>query len=231
MLETILPGGGFFVFMTRLVIFANGIIPGLGSARRLIQAGDVLIAADGGTRHILALGLFPSIVIGDLDSLTQDDRRQLEAKGVEIQQYSRDKDRTDLELAFHYACTGGYREILVIGALGGRLDQTLGNLSLLTNPEFATLNVRIDDGVEEAFITRDQCEVHGKPGDIVSLIPWSGEVSGVCTEGLHWPLQDETLFPDKTRGISNEMTCETAAISQKSGLLLVIHHRQAESSQ
>jgi thiamine pyrophosphokinase len=66
-------------------------------------------------------------------------------------------------LAFHYACTGGYREILVIGALGGRLDQTLGNLSLLTNPEFATLDVRIDDGVEEAFFTRSRCEVHGNP--------------------------------------------------------------------
>jgi thiamine pyrophosphokinase len=223
---TILPGGGFFVFMTRLIIFANGIVPELESARRLIRAGDVLMAADGGTRHVLALGLFPSIVMGDLDSLTQDDRRRLDEKGVEIQQYSRDKAETDLELAFHYACTGGYREILVVGALGGRLDQILGNLSLLTNPEFSTLDVRFDDGVEEAFFTRSRCEVHGKPGDIVSLIPWSGEVSGVCTEGLHWPLHDESLFPDKTRGISNEMARETAAISQKSGLLLVIHHRQ-----
>ena len=91
--------------MPRLIIFANGILPELELARRLIQAGDVLIAADGGTRHVLALGLFPSIVIGDLDSLTPDERRRLDAKGVEIQQYSRDKDETDLELAFHYACT------------------------------------------------------------------------------------------------------------------------------
>ena len=53
--------------MTRLIIFANGIVPELESARRLLQAGDFLIAADGGTRHVLALGLFPSIVIGDLD--------------------------------------------------------------------------------------------------------------------------------------------------------------------
>ena len=120
--------------MPRLIIFANGILPELESARSLIQAGDVLIAADGGTQHILALGLFPSIVIGDLDSLTQADRRRLDAKEVEIRQYSADKDETDLELAFTYARTCGYREILVIGALGGRLDQTLGNLSMLTDP-------------------------------------------------------------------------------------------------
>jgi thiamine pyrophosphokinase len=228
--STFLPGGGFFVFMPRLIIFVNGILPDLESARRLIQAGDVLIAADGGTRLALSLGLYPSIIIGDLDSLTPDDRQQLIGKGVEFQQYSRDKSETDLELAFKYACKTGYREILVVGALGGRLDQTVGNLSLLTNPEFASLDVRIDDGVEEALITRSRCEIHGKPGDIVSLIPWSGEVSGICTEGLIWPLCNETLFPDKTRGISNEMAHATAAISQKSGLLLVIHYRQQSGS-
>jgi thiamine pyrophosphokinase len=212
--------------MPRLIIFANGMLPELESARRLILTGDVLIAADGGTRHVLALGLFPSIVIGDLDSLTPDERRQLDAKGVEIQQYSRDKNETDLELALHYAFTNGYREIRIIGALGGRLDQTLGNLSLITKPEFHGLDIRIDDGVEEAFFARDRCEVHGKIGEIVSLIPWGGEVCGLCTEGLQWPLQDETLFPYKTRGVSNEMRRETASISLKSGLLLVVHHRQ-----
>ena len=223
---TILPGGGFFVHMARLIIFANGIVPNLESARGLIQTGDVLIAADGGTQHALALGLFPSLVIGDLDSLTPEERQKLDANSIEIQQYSRDKDETDLELALQYACRSGFNKILVVGALGGRLDQTLGNLSLLTNPELAALDVRMDDGVEEAFFTRRRCEFHGKPADIVSLIPWRGAVSGVCTEGLHWPLNNETLFQDKTRGISNEMSRETATISLRSGLLLVIHHRQ-----
>jgi thiamine pyrophosphokinase len=215
--------------MPRLIIFANGILPELEMARRLIQAGDILIAADGGTRHILALGLFPTIIIGDLDSLTQDERQRLDEKGVEFRQFSRDKDETDLELAFEYAYGAGYREIMVVGAQGGRLDQTVANLSLLTNPEFAALDIRFDDGVEEAFITRGRCKVRGKSGDIVSLIPWGAEVTGVSTEGLRWPLRDETLFTDKTRGISNEMVRETASISLRSGLLLVIHHRQAES--
>ena len=212
--------------MARLIVFANGILPEPESARRLIQVGDVIIAADGGTRHALALGLVPSIIIGDLDSLSPEDRRQLEAKAVEIRQYPRDKNETDLELAFQYARAGGYCEILVIGALGGRLDQTLGNLSLLTMPEFATLDIRLDDGVQEAFFTHSRCELHGKPGDVVSLIPWNADVTGIRTTGLRWPLQDETLFPEKTRGISNEMLQETAVISQKTGLLLVLHHRQ-----
>jgi thiamine pyrophosphokinase len=212
--------------MSRLIIFANGLISELESVRRLIQPGDVLFAADGGTQHALALGRMPSVVIGDLDSLTSKDRQQLEAGGVEIQRYPRDKDKTDLELALDYAIQAGQREILIIGALGGRLDQTLGNLALLSDARFSTWNIRVDDGVEEAFFTRSRCEVRGRPADIVSLIPWGGKVTGICTEGLRWPLRSETLFPARTRGISNEMLHETASITLKSGLLFVIHHRQ-----
>ncbi len=119
----------------------------------------------------------------------------------------------------------GHAKSLVIGALGGRLDQTLGNLSLLSDPRLSTYDIRLDDGVEEAFFTRSRCEIRGRPGEIVSLIPWGAEVTGISTEGLRWPLQSETLFPDRTRGISNEMLGETASISVEAGLLLVVHRR------
>lgn len=212
--------------MPRLIIFANGSLPHIASARQLIRAGDVLIAADGGTQHVLALGLLPSVVIGDLDSLGPQARQALEAQGVEIRQHPRDKDETDLELALRYAHIAAYREIMILGALGGRLDQTIGNLSLLTGPEWADLDIRLDDGVEEALFTRSRCEVHGRPADIVSLLPWGGEVTGVSTAGLRWPFRAETLFPDRTRGVSNVMVSEDAVISLQSGLLLVVHRRQ-----
>jgi thiamine pyrophosphokinase len=211
--------------MARLVIFANGLLPDLKFARNLIQPGDILCAADGGTHHALAIGLSPSIVIGDLDSLTPGDRQSLEAKAVEIKQYPRDKDKTDLELALLYATQTGQREILIIGALGGRLDQTLGNLSLLSDPRLSTYDIRLDDGVEQAFFIRTRFEIRGKPGETVSLIPWGGEVTGISTKGLRWPLRVETLFPDKARGISNEMSRDTAEIEIASGLLLCIHRR------
>ncbi len=126
--------------MARLIIFANGILPDLESARQLIQPGDSLYAADGGTRHALALGLLPSVVIGDLDSLTPDDRQRLEAGGVEIQQYPRDKDKTDLELALDYCHSNRTATKSSSSArLGGRLDQTLGNLSLLSDPRLSDM--------------------------------------------------------------------------------------------
>jgi thiamine pyrophosphokinase len=211
--------------MPRCLIFANGTLPDLDAARRLLRPDDFLLAADGGTRHILDLGRTPSIVIGDLDSLTPAERAALEAAGTRILQHPRDKDETDLELALDYAIENGFREIVIVAALGARLDQTLGNLSLLTNLQRSTFNLKLDDGVESAQFCRARSEVRGRRGDLVSLIPWGGEVTGVRTEGLRWPLSNETLVPHKTRGISNEMTGDVALIQIASGLLLVIHRR------
>ena len=215
--------------MPRAVIFANGILPDLEAVHRLIDPGDTLIAADGGTHHALALGFIPAVLIGDLDSLTAADRRQVEAAGAVIRQHPRDKNETDLELALQYAVKAGFREIVVTAALGGRLDQTLGNLFLLTRPEYAALDIRMDDGVEAGWFVYSRSEVHGQAGDLISLIPWNGEAAGVTTEGLRWPLMDETLYPDRTRGISNELLGEAASVALKSGRLLLVHRRSQPS--
>jgi thiamine pyrophosphokinase len=218
------------LFMSRAVIFLNGNIPDPGLIRPLIGPGDTLLAADGGTRHILKLNLDPSIVIGDLDSLSDEDRQHLKALGTKIICHPRDKNKTDFELTLDYAVEAGFRKILVIAALGGRLDMTLGNLSLLATPSLADLDIRMDDGVEETFFTRSSCQITGDIGDIVSLIPWGEEVLGVVTSGLRWPLLDETLYPTQTRGISNELLLENASVSTSTGLLLIVHKRTRYSN-
>lgn len=211
-------------FMPRCLIFANGTLPDLDSARRLLRADDFILCADGGTRHALTLGLTPHVIIGDLDSATFD-LRPLTDQGTQVFKFSSDKNETDLELALNYAVEHDYKEIVIVAALGERLDQTLGNIALLSDPRYSIFDIRLDDGIESAFFCRDQINLEGKPGDIVSLIPWGGEVTGVRTEGLKWPLRDETLYPHKTRGISNEMLDKTAQVKNKSGLLLIIHRR------
>ena len=209
--------------MSRIIIFANGNLPNLEKARQLIRPDDFILCADGGTRHAVALGLTPNVVIGDLDSITGEERRKIENLGVEIIQHPTDKNETDLELAINHALTLHLVQILILAALGGRMDQTLANIALLSNSSLVTHNLRITDGVEELFFCRDQAKVTGRSGDIVSLIPWQGKVTGVFTENLRWHLHHETLYPDKTRGISNEMTSDTATISITSGLLLITH--------
>jgi len=213
--------------LQRIVIFANGDLPDLNKARDLLLADDFIICADGGTRHALALGLTPNLVIGDMDSIQNDQWQRLQTLGVAVELFPRDKNETDLELAINRAIELEPREIVIVAGLGGRLDQTIGNIALLTDLQLATFNVRLDDGVEEMFFCRDQVQVQGRSGDIVSLIPWGNPVRGVQTQGLKWILDNETLYPEKTRGISNEMLSESANIKISSGNLLIIHTRNS----
>ncbi len=210
--------------MSRIIIFANGNLPNLEKARALIKPYHFIIAADGGTRHALALGLTPNVIVGDMDSLPAN--FQTSTFNGEIVLYPKDKNETDLELAIDHAVSLNPDQILILAALGGRMDQTLANIALLANFQLATCNVKLTDGVEEVFFCRDHAKVEGRNGDIVSLIPWQGEVTGVFTENLKWHLHHETLYPEKTRGISNEMTADVATVQIRSGLLLITHRTQ-----
>ena len=207
----------------RIIIVANGNLPNPEKARTLLRPDDFILCADGGTRHAFALGLTPNVVIGDLDSVMDEERRKMKELGVETIQHPTDKNETDLELAINHALTLNPSQILILAALGGRMDQTLANIALLSDLRLSTFDIRLSDGVEEIFFCRDQVQVKGRSGDIVSLIPWQGEVTGVFTENLRWHLHHETLYPEKTRGISNEMTADVATVSIKSGLLLITH--------
>lgn len=215
--------------MQRVVIFVNGNIPDIDRVRPLVRPTDLVVAADGGSRHALALGLVPSLVIGDLDSINNSDRIKLEAAGTEIRQFPRSKDETDFELVLNYVISSGFTEILIVAALGNRLDQTLGNLALLADPSLAGLDIRVDDGAEQAWFVRSRARVDGHSGDVVSLVPWGAPVTGVTTTGLRWSLKGEILHPFKTRGLSNELLGESASISFESGLLLVVHNYHLQS--
>ncbi len=206
--------------MFRILIFANGELPNLEAARHLLQEDDFIICADGGTRHALALGLTPNIIIGDMDSVPAGFQPSMQ---TQILQFSPDKNETDLELAITHATALAPQQIMIVAALGGRLDQTLGNISLLASHPASLM--ALDDGVEEVFFCNEQVQIKGRSGDLVSLIPWGGDVTGVVTENLKWPLVDEFLFSNKTRGISNEMSDEEASVKIASGSLLVVHRR------
>lgn len=210
--------------MSRAVIFANGILPDPAAARSLLQSGDLIVAADGGLHNALSAGVTPHIVIGDMDSVSPSDLNDVEKAGGQSLRFPVEKDETDLELAIRHVLENQVTEIIVIGALGGRLDQLLGNLSLLTSVP-AGVDIRLDDGKEQVMVVDRSISINGKPGDVISLIPWGAAVTGIRTEGLRYPLHGETLHPHKSRGISNEMVNWKASINFSEGKLIVVHTR------
>jgi thiamine pyrophosphokinase len=206
----------------RAVIFANGELNDKDRARALIKRGDLLIAADGGAHHCQALGLTPDLVVGDLDSLSNQDIADLRQAGAQIERYPMRKDATDLELAFFHAQDAGANEALVLGGLGRRWDQTLANLLLPVYHRLSGLVITFWDRGQWLYLVDDRREIKGSPGMRVSLIPLRGDAIGVTTNGLDYPLKDETLVFGATRGISNVMLGERAEVSLRQGALLCV---------
>jgi thiamine pyrophosphokinase len=215
----------------RTVIFVNGIIPNPQAMRRWIREGDDVIAADGGTYHAIAMGLRPRVVVGDLDSLAPELAGQLEAQGVELERHPVAKNQTDLELAIERAIGDGAQEIILLGALGGRLDQLLANVLLLAQRKWAA-TIRLVDAsgtpanalTEIATVIRggETMTLEATLGSTVSLLPLSAEVTGITYSGLLYPLDHATIHLGSTRAVSNEVSDFPATVSIDSGIALVI---------
>ncbi len=208
------------------LIIANGPAPSLEQIHQATNQADLVIAADGGTAHTLAAGLYPDLVVGDLDSLAPEVVKDLRAAEVSIIHHPARKNETDLELALHEAARRGATRITLLGAVGGRLDQTLSNIFLLTLPAFVGIPIRLLTADEEAFVVREQAHITGEVGDIVSLIPLTPRVEGVTTRGLEYPLENATLHFGPSLGISNELRVAEAEVKVSAGILLVIHGRR-----
>jgi thiamine pyrophosphokinase len=209
----------------RAIIIAGGQFTEADGWRHWIRDGDLVIGADGGAAQAAARGVLPELVVGDMDSLPEEEQETLASRGCRFVPHPRAKDETDLELALTYAVEQGAREIVILGALGGRVDHTLANVLLLALPALAGVPVRIVDGNQELLLARsgDAVKLEGQPGELVSLLPLGGDVHGVTTTGLAWALEDDTLRFGYSRGVSNEMTAASAQIKVEQGYLLVVH--------
>jgi thiamine pyrophosphokinase len=204
----------------RAIIFANGIIDDPQGALSLIRPEDTIIAADGGAAHCRKLGVTPALIVGDLDSLSAEDASYWGEQGVQFIRHDRRKDETDLELALLRAQGLDRDDALVLGGLGGRWDQTFANLLLPGYHLLEDLQVTFWHSGLWIYLVRGQREIHGRAGQTVSLIPVGGNATGVSTQGLEWPLKDETLIFGATRGVSNVLLGVKATVEVREGFLL-----------
>jgi thiamine pyrophosphokinase len=223
----------------RAVIFVNGHIVDYTQAAHWLRADDFLIGADGGTRHCLALGRQPHAIVGDLDSLEPALLVQLETAGVIVERHPRAKDKTDLELAVEFAIHRDATEVLLLGALGGRLDQTLANLLLLGRAQGRGASGRgwrapilIAEGNQLAQVLQGEAHLtlQAPVGNTVSVMSLSEQVRGITYSGLEYPLDNFTLSFGSTRGLSNVVMEQPATIRITSGALLVVQTVDLASS-
>jgi thiamine pyrophosphokinase len=212
-----------------VVIFAGGTLKPGKAFYQVIARVDLIIAADSGAATALQYGCVPAIVVGDFDSLGIAVLQQLSEKGSQVRQSAVEKNETDTELAVQAAIEQGATSITLLGALGGeRFDHTMANILLLADIE--TVPAKIVDGPSTCWLLRGPGSsfINGQKGDLLSLLPLTGEITGVRTKGLYYPLHGETLRFGKPRGVSNVLTQEHAEVSLVGGMLLVVHTDTSE---
>jgi thiamine pyrophosphokinase len=193
---------------------------------------DLIVAADGGVRYAAGLGLGAvDLWVGDGDSVSPAELEELRRAGIPIELAASGKDESDTELAVLAAVDRGASSLTVLGAFGGpRLDHALANVLLLGHPRLVDRSVVLLAAGARVRLVRapgsDGGEVTlslaGRPGDLVSLLPFAGAAGAVTTTGLEYPLVDEPLEVGPARGLSNVRLESTARVSLKSGALLVI---------
>lgn len=205
------------------VIFTGGRLRDGAPVRRALADADSVIAADSGALSALSMGVTPSAVIGDFDSLSPKHRADLKAKGAELIAYPADKDRADTELAIDHALKAGSKRITVLGGTeGSRIDHILANVLAASDRE---VSVRFVSGSATVWQARGPGNelIKGAAGDTVSLIPLTQRVTGITNSGMKYALKDDALKMDQARGVSNVMTRKQASVAWARGRLLFVH--------
>lgn len=217
----------------RALVVANGDVPPRARLDLNWPGWDegvvLVVAADGGARQAARLGLRPDVVVGDADSIERAMLDAVQAAGARIRLQPTAKDASDTELALAEARAAGASAVTIIGALGGlRFDHALANVLLTTGHGYPELELTLLDGTTRIRCLRanagagaGELVLTGRVGDLVSLFP-VGTALGVTTEGLQYPLSDESLPPGTSRGLSNVRLAATAQVRLEEGALLIV---------
>lgn len=179
-----------------------------------------MIAVDAGFAHLEALGVEPDMAVGDFDSLGY------VPKCRRVSRHPVKKDKSDMELAMEKAVMWEHEELMVYGALSGRLDHTLANLQLFAKFSERGLHVTgIGDGFAVRLLTGpDVFDLpEGLDAGTVSVFAANDVAKGVIERGLEYSLDDEALTNRTSRGLSNELTGEQATIAVEEGTLYVFY--------
>jgi thiamine pyrophosphokinase len=211
--------------MSTVLVVAGGDPPHAGL---VLPDHDLVVAADSGADHAVALGVGVDVLVGDLDSVSAATLEAVRAAGAEVVRHPRDKDATDVELALAVAVGRRAARVVLVGGHGGRLDHALATVGALAACAEPGRVVEAWMGPAQVQVVVDRVVVEGRVGEVVSLVPVGPPVEGITTEGLRWPLVDARFGLGATWGVSNEVVASPAAVSVTSGVLAVVRPHALE---
>lgn len=198
-------------------------------AQAALFCPDKLVCADGGARHLKNMGLTPQVIIGDMDSLTPEILAHFMERGSRIRRHPGEKKETDTQLALEYAWQLLPREVRIYGGMGGRIDHTLANISLLAAGANKGVPTKlVDEWCEVSVITKSTA-IEGLIGQTVSLLPLASPAAGIDLKGFAYPLDGGRMELGAPYGISNLLAADRAVVSIATGSLLLVKYHQQDT--
>ncbi len=189
---------------------------------------DCVIAVDGALALFYQTGLKVTHIVGDFDTIAENILQCYQEKDYVIERHKPEKDETDSELAMELALAMEPDEILVLGAMGFRMDHALANLQLLYRPLQAGIFCRITDEYNEIRLIEKTGEfTKDNTYKYLSFIPFTDQVEGLTLEGFKYSLSGYLMKKGIMPGfcVSNEMTKEQAKVTLDSGILICVRSR------
>ncbi len=186
---------------------------------KYVESADYVICADAGQKLAAKYGFTPDVVIGDFDST--DVQIHLNCKYIT---YPVEKDITDAEACVLHCIDEGIDNITFLGGIGGRLDHTLGALSLLVKFKSQVERITLIDKRNQIELLENASLTFAKDLNyrFFSIVPVYEEIHGVTITGAKYPLTDVSMVKASTLGISNEIVSDEATITIKDGLAYII---------
>lgn len=203
--------------MKRCVVVGGADIGQYDRIRAYLREDDFLICCDSGLKHREGLGILPNLIVGDFDS---HENPHLDVETIVL---PREKDDTDTVFAVKEALKRGFQEFLLVGVMGGRLDHTLGNVSLLLMLDSQGKKAVALDDYSEMEIVSDRPAYIEDRYPYFSLLNISGLAQGITIRNAKFPLTDGEITCEYQYAISNEvLPGQTTEVTVKSGRLLLV---------
>ena len=203
--------------LRRCVVIGGADIGRYDHIRACLRADDFYVCCDSGLKHREGLGIVPDLIVGDFDSY---ENPHLETETIIL---PCEKDDTDTVFAVKEALARGFQEFLLVGVIGGRLDHTLGNVSLLLmlHAQGKTA-AAVDDYSELEIVSELPVQISGRYA-FFSLLNISGTAQGITIRNAKYPLEDAEITCEYQYGISNEtLPGRIAEVSVRRGRLLLV---------
>lgn len=184
-----------------------------------INSDDFVICADGGADYIISCGIVPDLIIGDFDSCVSKEKFSL----YNTIKLPTRKDDTDTYYCIKYALNLGYKDFLLLGSTGGRLDHTLASLSiLLFLKKSGAVGIISDEFNSVSLLESGITDLCGMRGRTVSVMPFACESICVSYEGMRYPLTESVVKTEYPFSISNVVESDRAIINLHKGNALLI---------